>query len=77
MLQNRAKILSTRDRLAAALPAFGFHVHPSEANFLWTTHVTGKHRELYEQLKQRQILVRYMKFPDALPNGDALDGRAN
>ncbi len=74
MLQNRAKILSTRDRLAAALPAFGFYVHPSEANFLWTTHATGKHRELYEQLKQRKILVRYMKFPDALPNGDALDG---
>jgi histidinol-phosphate aminotransferase len=74
MLQNRAKILSTRARLAAGLPAFGFHVHPSEANFLWTTHATGKHRELYEQLKDRKILVRYMKFPDALPNGGTLDG---
>jgi histidinol-phosphate aminotransferase len=49
-------------------------VHPSEANFLWTTHATGKHRELYEQLKDRKILVRYMKFPDALPNGGTLDG---
>jgi len=74
MLQNRAKILSTRARLAAGLPAFGFHVHPSEANFLWTTHSTGKHRELYEQLKDRKILVRYMKFPNALPNGGTLDG---
>ena len=74
MLQNRAKILATRDRLAAALPAFGFRVDPSEANFLWTTHATGQHRELYEQLKQRKILIRYMKFPKALPDGGSLDG---
>jgi len=74
MLQNRAKILATRDRLAAALPTYGFHVYPSEANFLWTTHATGKHREVYEQLKQRKILVRYMRFPDALPGGGTLDG---
>jgi len=74
MLQNRRKILTTRDRLAAALPAFGFVVHPSEANFLWITHPTEKHREIYEQLKQRKILVRYMRFPDALPDGGTLDG---
>ena len=49
-------------------------VHPSEANFLWTSHVTGQHRELYEQLKQRKILIRYMQFPDALPDGGTLDG---
>lgn len=74
MLQNRARILATRSKLAAGLPAFGFQVHPSEANFLWTTHITGKHREIYEQLKDRKILVRYMKFPDALPDGGSLDG---
>ena len=45
MLQNRAHILATRERLAAALPAFGFLVHPSEANFLWTTHPTGQHKK--------------------------------
>ena len=74
MLQNRAKILATRDRLAAALPSFGFCVHPSEANFLWTTHSTGRHREIYEQLKLRKILVRYMRFPDALSDGGTVDG---
>jgi len=74
MLSNRAKILATRERLATALPAFGFLVHPSEANFLWTSHTTGKHRELYEQLKQRKILIRYMKFPDALSDGGTLEG---
>jgi histidinol-phosphate aminotransferase len=74
MLQNRARILATRDRLAAALPTFGFRVHPSEANFLWTTHTSGHHRELYEQLKQQKILIRYMQFPEALPGGGTLDG---
>ena len=74
MLQNRARILATRERLAAALPAFGFLVHPSEANFLWTTHATAQHKEIYEQLKARKILVRFMKFPDALPDGGTLDG---
>jgi len=74
MQQNRAKILATRERLAAALPAFGFRVFPSEANFLWTTHATGRHREIYEQLKQQKILIRYMRFPDALPDGGTLDG---
>jgi histidinol-phosphate aminotransferase len=49
-------------------------VHPGEANFLWTTHASGRHREIYEQLKQRRILVRYMRFPGALPTGEALDG---
>ena len=74
MQQNRAKILATRDRLAAALPSFGFDVQPSEANFLWTTHATGRHRELYEHLRQRKILIRYMRFPDALPDGGTVDG---
>ncbi len=74
MLLNRSKILATRDRLAAALPSWGFTVHPSEANFLWVSHVTGQHRELYEQFKQRKILIRYMRFPDALPEGGVLDG---
>jgi histidinol-phosphate aminotransferase len=74
MLQNRARILATRTRLAARLPAFGFNVCPSETNFLWTTHATGKHQAIYEQLKARHILVRYMKFPNATPDGQTLDG---
>ncbi|MCA9060454.1 MAG: histidinol-phosphate aminotransferase family protein, partial [Planctomycetaceae bacterium] len=74
MLQNRSRILATRDRLAAALPALGFDVQPSEANFLWTTHQTGQHREIYEQLKQRKILVRFMQFPNAGPNDETIDG---
>jgi len=74
MLENRRRILAGRERLAAALPFFGFQVHPSEANFLWTTHASGRHREIYEQLKSRRILVRYMRFPGATASGELLDG---
>jgi histidinol-phosphate aminotransferase len=74
MLDNRNRILQTRARLAAALPRLGFHVHPSEANFLWTTHSGVSHRTIYERLKQQRVLVRYMKFPGAAEAGAELDG---
>ena len=41
----------------------GFSVQPSQANFVWCTHPQRPARPLYEQLKQRQILVRYMEYP--------------
>ncbi len=72
MLQNRNRIVATRERLRNSLPAFGFTAHPSEANFVWTTHESGRHRDLYEQLKAQKILVRYMKFAHA--DGGLLDG---
>lgn len=74
MLLNRARILATRQRLAIALPSLGFIVHPSEANFLWVTHQSLRSGDIYEQLKQRRILIRWMKFPGAQFDGGQLDG---
>lgn len=74
MLDNRAKILATRHRLAGQLPLLGFTVFDSEANFLWTKHDSGKHQAIYERLKERRVLVRYMTFPAAEPSGDTVDG---
>ena len=74
MLQNRAKVISTRNRLAAELPAFGFAVFPSQANFVWTYHSTGRHQEIYEALKRQKVLVRFMKFPEATASKETLDG---
>jgi len=71
MLENRRKILATRARLTAELTKLGFAVTPSQANFVWTTHPSGQHHAIYEALKSRRILIRYMKFPDAL----GADGR--
>lgn len=70
MLSNTAKIRTTRQRLSAELQKLGFNVVPSQANFVWATHPTRPHKEIYEALKQRKILVRYMVFKDypAAPN---------
>ena len=57
------RIRATRARLAAALERLGFAVVPSQANFVWCTHASRPHQEIYEALKQRRILVRFMRFP--------------
>lgn len=67
MHSNTAKIRATRERMAAGLLGLGFQVVPSQANFVWATHPTIPHRQIYEQLKAQKILVRFMVFPD-FPN---------
>lgn len=74
MLANRAKILATRSRLMQQLTELGFHVHDSQANFVWTQHASGRHEAIYGRLKERRVLVRYMKFPGAGRDGSALEG---
>lgn len=74
MLSNRAKILSTRGRLATALTELGFNVYPSQANFVWTQHVSGQHESIYLGLKQRRVLVRYMSFPGTGSGQSTMDG---
>jgi histidinol-phosphate aminotransferase len=64
MEANAARVRSTRGRVAAELKRLGFAVVPSQANFVWATHATRPHREIYESLKTRKILVRFMRFPD-------------
>lgn len=74
MRANAAKIRQTRAFLSERLAALGFRVTPSQANFVWCTHPERSHRELYEQLKQRKILVRYMKFQVPLAPQGVFDG---
>ena len=75
MLQNTARIRATRARLSSALTDLGFHVVPSQTNFVWATHPTGRHKSQYEALKARKILVRYMSFGDvAWATDQRLDG---
>lgn len=74
MLNNRAKILTTRQRLAEQLRPLGFTVYDSEANFLWTQHESGQHQAIYEGLKARRVLVRYMVFPAAGEPEQTIDG---
>jgi histidinol-phosphate aminotransferase len=73
MRANVEKICGTRARLIQALRGEGFHVVDSQANFVWATQSEGGHREIYQRLKDRKILVRYMRFPDAA-DGAVVDG---
>lgn len=70
MLANRAKIIATRTRMTAALRGLGFDVVESQGNFVWTTHSTARHQFIYDQLKARKFLVRFMKFPGLSRTGE-------
>jgi histidinol-phosphate aminotransferase len=60
--ETRAKIVVTRNRLAQALTKLGFAVSPSQANFLWCRRTDRPVKPLYEELKRRRILIRYMNY---------------
>jgi histidinol-phosphate aminotransferase len=59
---TRAKIRATRARLEAALAKLGFTVTPSQANFVWCRRSDRPVKPLYEELKRRGLLVRYMHY---------------
>jgi histidinol-phosphate aminotransferase len=68
----RAKIVATRERMAQELAAIGFDVTPSHANFLWCQRSDRDVKPVYEELKRRKILVRYMNYsagPVGEPDG--------
>lgn len=60
---NVRRIRATRGRLAAALSAKGHFVYPSESNFLWVRPAGIAAHDLYDQLKRRNILIRYFAGP--------------
>ena len=59
---TRGKILATRARMTKALQELGFDVCPSQANFVWCRRADRPVQPIYEELKRRMILVRYMSF---------------
>lgn len=61
MRETRSRILATRSRLTAALTRLGFTVTPSQANFVWARREKPV-RPVFEELKRRFILVRYMVY---------------
>jgi histidinol-phosphate aminotransferase len=71
METNAGRVRKTRTRLEAALSQFGFAVISSQSNFVWCTHPARAHKDIYEDLKSRRILVRFMRFPDvpSAPDG--------
>jgi len=64
LLENRQKIVETRQRMTVALRSMGFVVTDSQANFVWCTRPQRSLKPLYERLKQDKVLVRYMHYPN-------------
>jgi histidinol-phosphate aminotransferase len=58
----RQRIIVTRGRLEKALTDLGFIVCPSQANFVWCQRTDRPVKTIYEELKKRNILVRYMNY---------------
>ncbi|WP_041523966.1 histidinol-phosphate transaminase [Gilvimarinus agarilyticus] len=57
-----AKVVATRQRMTDALTDWGFHVLPSQANFIFAKPPAGIDAEtLASQLREHKILVRYFK----------------
>ena len=55
--------------MTEALARLGFAVPPSQANFVWCRRDDRPVKPIYEELKRRGILVRYMNYEG---NGDGL-----
>jgi histidinol-phosphate aminotransferase len=66
---TRAKVIATRARLTEALCRLGWEVLPSQANFVWCRRTDRPVKPIYEELKRRRILVRYMHYEG---HGDGL-----
>ena len=57
------RVISSRERLSAAMARLGFEVLPSAANFIMVSHPAKAARELFAALRARGIIVRYFDRP--------------
>jgi histidinol-phosphate aminotransferase len=64
LLSTRTRILATRQRLTDELRRLGFNVVDSQSNFVWCRRTDRPVKPIYEALKERSILVRYMSYAD-------------
>ncbi len=55
--------MKTRDRVSRELEKLEFTVIPSQANFVFASHNRCAGRALFQQLRERGILVRYFDKP--------------
>ncbi len=62
--RTRSAILATRETLAAGVAGLGYAVTPSQANFVWATHPDRQLQAVYEGLKQRGLLIRFLQYPE-------------
>ena len=57
------KVIQSREKLIPELEALGFKTLPSVANFVFTTHPKWSGQDLYQGLRDQNILVRHFNAP--------------
>ncbi|RYL92172.1 histidinol-phosphate transaminase [Sporolactobacillus sp. THM19-2] len=57
------RVITTREQAERSLRELGFQIIPSESNFIFITHPDYEAEQLFNQLKQKGILVRYFHQP--------------
>lgn len=62
-LTTRQRIMNTRDRTTVSFRKIGFKVLDSRANFVFISHDRFPAGSIFEQLRERGILVRYFNKP--------------
>lgn len=62
----RARVMASRERLAAGLCALGFEVLPSLANFVFARHPLRRGAALAAGLRERGVLVRHFERPERI-----------
>jgi histidinol-phosphate aminotransferase len=63
MVRNVRRIQRSRTTLTAGLKKLGYHVYPSQANFVMAQKSGESLKGTYEGLKRKGILVRYFDMP--------------
>ncbi|MFT5644420.1 MAG: histidinol-phosphate aminotransferase [Janthinobacterium sp.] len=58
-----ARVIASREQMAAELDGLGFEVLPSKANFLFVRHPQHDAQQLQAALRERHILVRHFRKP--------------
>lgn len=61
--ETTSKIIATRERIKKELEALSFECTDSKTNFLFATNKNKSAREIFEELKKRDIFVRYFNQP--------------
>ncbi|WP_138753789.1 histidinol-phosphate transaminase [Paenibacillus sinopodophylli] len=61
--ETTASVIATRERVTAQLLAMNFKVTDSKANFVFISHRTLEAKVIFQQLRDKGVLVRYFNQP--------------
>ncbi|NTV89516.1 MAG: histidinol-phosphate transaminase, partial [Clostridiales bacterium] len=61
--ETRNRIMATRSRVVRRMTEMGFSIPESTANFIFAAHSVKPGKELFSELRQKGILVRYFNKP--------------